>query len=218
MFNIPAITWTLTAVLLLSGSYHLLQATKPHQVTDRINNILHALMNILMAAMLWNLAPSTVLAQIAVLASAALWFIIQAVARPEYKLLCAGRPGRLKCLYHSLSMAGAAVMIAMMAQATTGPAPAQAMSMPNAHHSMTGAPHTATLGTATTAAGLGHAPAILLTIVFAAAATTFLILLLHRHTANTHDTTSRQRATRTGHGLEGLGAASMAFMFATLIP
>ena len=108
MFNIPAITWTLTVVLLLSGSYHLLQAAKPHQLTDRVNNTLHALMNILMAAMLWNLAPSTMLAQIAVLAGAALWFVIQAVARPEFKMLCAGSQGRLKCVYHSLTMAGAA--------------------------------------------------------------------------------------------------------------
>ena len=233
VFNIPAITWTLTAVLLLSGSYHLLQATKPHQLTDRVNNTLHALMNILMAAMLWNLAPSTMLAQIAVLTGAALWFIIQAVARTEFKILCAGSQGRLKCVYHSLSMAGAALMITMMtSHITTGPAGAPAngasdgtaggtsmpVPMPATHHATSAAPHTATPDTATTAAGLGDAPAILLTIVFAAAATTFLILLLRRHTASTHHTTTRKRATRTKHGLEALGAATMALMFATMIP
>ena len=69
-------------------------------------------MNVLMAAMLWNLVPSTMLAQIAVLAGAALWFVIQAVARPEFKILCAGSQDRLKCVYHSLTMAGAALMIA----------------------------------------------------------------------------------------------------------
>ena len=112
VFNTPAITWTLTAVLLLGGSYYLFQAARSRHLTDRVNNTLHALMNILMAAMLWNLAPSTVLAQVAVLAGAALWFVIQAVAQPEFKMLCAGSQGRLKCVYHSLTMAGAALMIA----------------------------------------------------------------------------------------------------------
>ncbi|GAB14385.1 hypothetical protein ARGLB_068_00010, partial [Arthrobacter globiformis NBRC 12137] len=122
MFNIPALTWTLTAVLLAGGSYHLWQATRSHHLTDRVNNTLHALMNTLMAAMLWNLAPSTILAQIGLLAAAALWFIIQAVARPEYKLLCAGTQGRIKCAYHALTMAAAALMIATMTHPATHPA------------------------------------------------------------------------------------------------
>ena len=96
-----------------------LEAISSHHLADRVNESLHALMNVLMAAMLWNLAPSTMLAQIAVLAGAALWFVFQAVARPEFKMLCAGSQGRLKCVYHSLTMAAAALMIAMMGQATT---------------------------------------------------------------------------------------------------
>ena len=95
MFNIPALTWTLTAVLLLSGSYHALQAARSQKLTDRVNKGLHALMNALMAAMLWNLAPSTMLAQIGLLTGAALWFVIQAVVRPEFKTLCGGSQGRL---------------------------------------------------------------------------------------------------------------------------
>ena len=173
MFNIPAITWTLTVVLLLSGSYHLLQATKPHQFTDRVNNALHAVMNILMAGMLWNLAPSTVLAQIAVLTGAALWFIIQAVARPEFKILCAGSQGRLKCLYHSFSMAGAALMITMMtSHIATGPA--DASPLPSTHHAMTH-PTTVTAG-----ANLDPLPSLAtpLTIIFATAAVVFMALLL----------------------------------------
>jgi hypothetical protein len=126
VFNIPAITWTLTAVLLAGGTYHLWQAFRSRHLTDRVNNSLHALMNALMAAMLWNLAPSTVLAQIGLLAGAALWFVIQAVARPEFKILCAGTQGRLKCAYHALTMTGAALMITMMTHPTTGPGPADA--------------------------------------------------------------------------------------------
>ena len=216
VFNIPAITWTLTAILLLSGSYHFLQATRSRQLTDQLNQSLHALMHLLMAAMLWHLAPSTTLAQIAVLTGAALWFIIQAVARPEFTTLCADTQGRLTCLYHSLTMAGAALMITMMAQMTTptqGTTPANeptmpGMTMPHDHHTM------ATTTTTT------HSPdlAILPTIFFAAAAILFIILLLrHRTTTNTHhNPTTRKPSARTHHGLEALGATTMALMFATM--
>ncbi|WP_223981567.1 DUF5134 domain-containing protein [Arthrobacter sp. NicSoilB8] len=218
MFNIPAITWTLTAVLMLGGSYHVLQATRSHHVTDRVNNSLHALMNVLMAAMLWNLAPSTMLAQIAVLAGAALWFIIQAVARPEFKILCAGSQGRLKCAYHSLSMAGAALMATMMGQMSTTAGheivPAGGMSMPHAHHAMTAA--TPTTATAT----LNHLPnlAIPLTIIFATAAVVFIALLLrNRKPATTApNKTVPKHSPRKQHSLEALGAAIMALMFATM--
>jgi hypothetical protein len=212
VFNIPAITWTLTVILLLSGSYHLLQAAKPHQLTDRVNNTLHALMNILMAAMLWNFAPSTMLAQIAVLTGAALWFVIQAVARPEFKILCAGSQGRLKCVYHSVSMGGAAVMIAMMGQVTGGHPPSHTMSMPNAHHSMVAAtPSTA-------AATFDHSPglAILLTAIFGAAAAVFILLVVLTGTRKTTRHDASRLSIRAGHGLEALGAAAMAMMFATM--
>jgi hypothetical protein len=218
VFNIPAITWTLTAVLLRSGSYHVLQATRSHQRTDQVNKSLHALMNVLMAAMLWNLVPSTMLAQIAVLTGAALWFVIQAVARPEFKTLCAGSQGRLKCLYHSLTMAGAALMIAMMAGhvTTAGPGivPAGGMSMSNTHHAMP-AP-----AQSTAAATGDHSPdlAILLTAFFGAAAAVFLILLLRgRVTTTTLRTATAPRGSiRAEHGLEALGAAVMALMFASV--
>ncbi|MET3144172.1 UNVERIFIED_ORG: hypothetical protein ABIB13_003911 [Arthrobacter sp. UYEF2] len=213
MFNIPAITWTLTAVLLLSGSYHLLQATKPDQLTERINNSLHALMNLLMAAMLWNLAPSTMLAQIAVLTGAALWFIIQAVARPEFKILCTGSLSRLKCVYHSVSMAGAALMITMMtSHITPGAGAAEAMPLPNTHHAM---PHPApTTATAT----LDHLPSLAapLTIIFATAALIFIALLLRTRKPATTEPKKTAHSPREQHSLEALGAAIMALMFATM--
>ncbi|WP_427005462.1 DUF5134 domain-containing protein [Pseudarthrobacter sp. H2] len=219
MFNIPAITWTLTAFLLLGGSYHVLHATRSHHITDRVNYSLHALMNALMAAMLWNLAPSTMLAQIAVLAGAALWFVIQAVARPEFKILCAGSQGRLKCLYHSLTMAGAALMAAMMGHVTTAgqgtvPADGMSMSMPATHHAMAAVPQN------TATATFDHSPAlaILLTVCFGAAAVVFLVRLLRfRATTTTlrHAAASRL-SLRADHGLEALGAAVMALMFATM--
>ncbi|WP_028265742.1 DUF5134 domain-containing protein [Arthrobacter sp. MA-N2] len=229
VFNIPAITWTLTAALLLGGSYHALQAARTRHHTDRVNNILHALMNILMAAMLWNLAPTTLLAQIAVLTGAALWFTIQAVARPEFKTLCTTAQGRLKCAYHALTMAGAALMLALMTHSPT-PAPANqkaeataegmSMPMPATHHGMTPAQVSTPDTTAAAVAGLSHTPALLLTLVFTAAAATFLTLLLHhRRTATTgaHHASARKRITRTEHALEALGATAMALMSVALI-
>lgn len=217
MFNSPAITWALTAVLLLGGGHYLLQAARSRHLMDRVNNSLHALMMVLMAAMLWNLAPSTVLVQIAVLAGAALWFVIQAVARPEFKLLCAGSQGRLKCVYHSLTMGAAALMIAMMGHGATAGhdiAPATAMPASNAHHGTASAVHS------TAVPGLDHSAdlAVPLTVFFAAAAVVFIVLLLsYRATIPAHHRVHTPKPSRRAeHGLEALGAAVMALMFATM--
>lgn len=218
MFDLPAITWTLTAILLLSGSYLFLQAVRSRQLTDRINSSLHALMNILMAAMLWNLWPSTMLAQITVLAGAALWFIIQAVARPEFKILCAGSQSRLKCSYHSLTMAGAALMVAMMgghvSSAGHGTVSAAGLPISNSHHSMPAAAQTTVVAT------LDQSPAlaVLLTVFFGAASAVFIVLLLRfRGTKPPHGHgTSPRLSVRAEHGLEALGAAVMALMFAAM--
>lgn len=217
MFNFPAVTWALTAILLLSGSYYVLQATKSRQRTDRVNKGLHGLMNVLMAAMLWNLVPSTMLAQVAVLTGAALWFVIQAVARPEFKTLCAGSQGRLKCAYHSITMAGAALMVAMMGQMTTAGheiVSAGRTSVPHGHHGMTAETQS------TSSAGSDHLPdlALLLTIVFGAAAVVFVVLLLRFQVTTTTLTNKAAPglSVRAEHGLEALGAAAMALMFATM--
>lgn len=216
VFNIPAITWTLTAFLLLSGSYQVLQATKSKQRTDRVNKSLHALMNVLMAVTLWNLAPSFMLAQVAVLAGAALWFVIQAVARPEFKTLCAGSQRRLTCVYHSITMAGAALMVSMMGQVTTTTHEMQAggTSTPHAHHATPA--ETKSLPAAT----FDHSPdlALLLTIVFGVAAVVFTVLLLRFRvpTITPPNKSVPRLSVRAEHGLEALGAAAMALMFAAM--
>ena len=217
VFSNPALTWTLTAILLLSASYHILQGIRSPQRKDQINNSLHALMHLLMAAMLWHLAPSTTLAQITLLTAAASWFFVQAIARPEFKILCTHSHDRLKCIYHSLTMAGAALMIAMMAGvSTTGyaTAPTKTMSPAHDHHAMTAPIKT------TTAATIDHSPqlAILLTVFFATAALVFIILLLRSRTPKTthHHATTRKPTLHKEHGLEALGATIMALMFATM--
>lgn len=226
VFHFPAMTWTLTAVLLAGGACHVVQAARSRQPTDRVNNTLHALMNALMAGMLWNLSPATLLAQITVLAAAAAWFALQAIARPEFTTLCAAGQGRLRCAYHALTMAAAALMTAMMAGLTTPtttpagtamPTPMpMSMPMPMAHgHHTTAAP-----------AGSSFDPtpalAILPAVLFGTAALIFTARLL-RHRATTARTTAATAAParhphRAGHGLEALGAATMALMFAAMTP
>lgn len=219
VFDVPAMTWTLTAVLLLGGGYSLLQAVRSHQATDRINRVLHALMHLVMAAMLWNLAPSTVLAQILFLAGAALWFIIQAVAHPRLKRLCQGRNGRIRCLYHSLTMAAAALMVAMMGHVTGanhGPAPSQEMAMPMSmgHHAMATHPAGTSAGMAPASPGL----ALALTALFGAAAAVSLFLLLRSQAAPSTrgGTAARRLSLGAEHAAEALGAAVMAIMFAAM--
>jgi hypothetical protein len=221
LFSIPVITWTLTAVLLLSGSYHLLHALRSHHLTGRVNKSLHALMNVLMAATLWNIAPSTMLAQIAVLAGATLWFVIQSVARPEFRTLCAGRQNRLKCIYHSVSMAGAALMIAMMAPVATASNTILLTASTPASHSHHTTTHAAPTLAAQSAAGTGisHSSgfAIMLTVFFGAAAVVFLVSLLSaRVTKSTTSNQATRLIVRVEHGYEALGAAAMALMFATM--
>ena len=169
-------------------------------------------MHLLMAAMLWNAAPATTLLQVLVLAGAALWFIIQAVARPHYRALCTGTRDRIKCTYHALTMAAAAIMIAMMTNHTTNPANTTNTASPATAHTH----HTTTTTGTGSASIFQNTPALatILTIAFAAAATIFLILLLRRtHTTTTHHHTKN---TRTEHGLEAAGATTMALMFATM--
>lgn len=219
MFDAPAVTGTLTAVLLLGGSFNVLQATKSHQLIDRINNALHALMHLAMVAMLWNLVPSTLLAQILFLAGAAFWFLVQAVAHPGFKRLCAGRNGRVKCLYHSFSMLGAALMVAMMGHVTGGSqgiAAAQGMSMamPMSHRAMV------TPSSGMSAGMTDHTStlALPLTVLFGAAAAVFLFLLLRAQTAKSTrcETTMRRLSASAEHVIEALGAAVMAIMFGTM--
>ncbi|WP_168404578.1 DUF5134 domain-containing protein [Arthrobacter silvisoli] len=238
VFSIPALNWALTAVLLLGAAGHLARTVRTGQATDRVNNALHALMHLLMAAMLWNLAPATLLAQITLLAGAALWFTIQAVARPEFPLLCTGTTRRLGCAYHALSMSAAALMIALMAphttpdptatnalmaphttpdptatNSTTGTDP-MPMPMTHAHH------HTTAAATAPGTPGLAPAPALALamTVLFATAAVVFTILHLRKRTTRhpNHPHANHKHPTHTTHALEALGATAMALMSATM--
>ncbi|HKU35137.1 MAG TPA: DUF5134 domain-containing protein [Paenarthrobacter sp.] len=231
VFEIPAVSWALTAVLSTAGAYHLYLAARARQATDRINEALHALMHAAMAAMIWNLAPAALLAQIGILAAAALWFTLQAIARPEYKLLCTGAQGRITCAYHAATMAAAALMLTMMNTATTGPGTTGTTGMPHMNMGSMGSMDMGSMPMnhhTTTAAGTGagnplttlfthqSAPALILAILFGTAAITFTTLLLRRQPTTGQAKRHTKHNNRTKHALEATGAATMALMFATM--
>ncbi|MCY0906747.1 hypothetical protein, partial [Arthrobacter sp. H14-L1] len=122
--------------------------------------------------------------------------------------------------YHSLTMGGAALMISMMAHVTTpgyGLVPSDgmsAMSMSHDHHTM----RTPVQITAAATPNFSPDLAILLTVFFGAATVIFIILLLRSRTTKTppRNTTAPRLSHRAEHGLEALGAAVMALMFATM--
>lgn len=217
MFDSATVSWVLTAVLLGCASFHFREVLRPHHPRDRVNNSLHGLMHVLMAAMLWNIAPSTRLAQIAVLIGAALWFITQAVARADIKMFCATGPGRLNCVYHGVTMAGAALMIVMMGYgATPGHDTVRQDGMLGMHGHHAGT----TAAPVSTGATFAASPtlAILLTVFFAVAAGIFMIFLLHRLVSGTvrANVGVPRRLVYAGHSIEALGATVMAVMFATM--
>jgi hypothetical protein len=104
--------------------------------------------------------------------------------------------------------------------ASAGPdiAPAAVASTPHAHHAAAPAPAAAAQGAA--GPGLDHlsALAIPLSVFFATATVIFIALLLRNRATKT--TTAKQstsrHSTRIEVGLEALGAAVMALMFATM--
>ena len=212
VFDLPVITWTLTAALFLTGGYFLVQAKRSREITDLVNNSLHSFMAVLMASMLWNFGTSTLFVQIVILIGAALWFLLQVVARPELKKLCAGRHSRLRCSYHSLTMVGAAFMATMMmGHATSGQEVFSAGGAAMTHHSMSeSAASTALLN-------FSPDPAMVLTGFFGVSTVVFLVLLgRFRVTSSTAQPVGSPLAIRVEHGVEALGAAVMTVMFAAM--
>ncbi|MDP9989136.1 DUF5134 domain-containing protein [Citricoccus sp. NPDC079358] len=213
MFDNPAITWALTALLLAAGGYNLAQATRRRSMVDLANSALHVLMNAVMAAMLWNFASSTALLQVAVLGGGAFWFALQAAARPELKALCAEGRGRLRCAYHGLNMAAAALMVAVMNH-PTAPHP-DIMSAPGSSHNH----HGLAAGVAVDMTGTwdyNDTLMILPAVFFAASSVFFLVLLLCPWALRlfTGLSDASAAAVRVTYGFEFSGAAAMALMFA----
>ena len=154
------------------------------------------------------------LAQIAALAGAALWFVLQAVARPEFKNLCAGtgagsnahtRPHHARRRPHGRHDGPRHARRPPEPPRQQMPSPCPQPTTPWRRHPDPAVP------------ACTPALAILPALFFPTAALVFLILLLRgRRTTHTLHHTPPRPPARTNHALEALGAAAMALMFATM--
>lgn len=216
MFDSAATSWAVTAVLLLSVVFHVLRARRDRNTIDRG---FHALMNLLMAGMLWHFASSTMPLQFIVLLGAMLWFFTKAAGPHKIRTLCAGTQGRIMCGYHSFTMGGAAVMLGLMnsgnASDHVGSTGSAASSMDASHHVMTDSAQNpgAILGTDF------FAVSFLLTVSFGVAAVIFLGLLLG---SGLLQGSGRRRSSSKSpivaeYVNEGVCAVIMALMFATML-
>ena len=216
MLDNQIFNWTLTGVLLATGGYHALNAVRAPHFVGKANNALHAIMGLCMAATLWRQGQWATLSAVVLLSSGTLWFVIQAVARPEFRRVCAEKNQRTKCIYHGITMAAGAYMVAAMAPAASAghlDAPAAPM---HSHHMPNGINPSAAVSSFDLAPLL-HGGGI---IFFGAAA--FIFAVLTARTFKGAPRLSTQKALRATHrpalGFEALSAGAMAAMYLAMLP
>lgn len=168
----PGLRWALTglfAVIALHGLFSVLRPADgrtDRPVTDVVGNLLHTVMAVAMAVMVWPVGMDVpVMPQVLLFAAAALWFLTLAVLphHPGGAVPGAGpAQARLPCVLHA-AMAGA---MAWMVNAMAGSMTESTRHSAAGHegHHMAGGPMTTTLSDGTsralaTALALGFAPA-----------------------------------------------------------
>lgn len=172
----------------------------------RINALLHTLMALAMSAMLLRL-QLPILPQLLLFSGAAVWFVIQASARPELKM-CATPGDRLKCLYHAASMA--AVVLMLLPSTTMGEG--MPMSTGIGHHSHIASPNpTLTLTIPDTAYSTA-------TSFFVVVAAVFAWLSLRGTIGRLRGTRSSAMKAILSPTAEATSAIVMAVMFALPLP
>ncbi|KUM34338.1 DUF5134 domain-containing protein [Arthrobacter sp. EpRS71] len=141
----------------------------------RWNYGVHALMALGMLGMVWHGVDLPLLPQVLLFGVASFWFLLQAVSRAEFSLLCHTRSGRIRCFYHAAMLAAMVFMLllphAAAVQDTSSVAAGQTASGPHAGHALTPA---AASGSAFNVLWMQPA-AQLLAIVFAVAVLIWLL-------------------------------------------
>lgn len=209
--------WTLTGVLLVTAGHHALIAIKAPGLVRKANNALHAIMGLSMAATLWRHSQWATLPSVLLLSSGTLWFVIQAVARPEFKSVCVEKMERTKCIYHGITMAAGAYMVTAMS-----PAPMHglvnspgAAAMPS-HHMASGI-HQSIPASSFDLAPLLNGAAV---IFFGAAAFIFVALIARSFegASKLANRTTLRAPHRPALGFEALSAGAMAAMYLVMLP
>lgn len=198
------------------GVYHALVVIYTPRLVGKTNGALHAIMSLSMAAMLWRQGQWVTLATVLLLASGALWFVVQAVARPEFRSLCTGGKDRVRCIYHGISMMAGAYMATVMATPTVAPSGMTTAATSHVHHAAStiapNAPWWIDLGPALSGGA----------VLFFGAATLFFVVLIAApsrvEASKAPGKTTLDVLLRPALGFEALGAGAMALMFLAMLP
>jgi hypothetical protein len=169
-----ALQWILTVVFAATGGYFLVRVFVGFNAVDRIVDLAHVIMSVVMVSMPWPWGMSIPVAlQITVFTLAACWFVYLALFRPRTNIgPIEGHHQRpLLLWYHAIMMGSMVVMAALMSLALPmssgdemGDMSMQAMSMPS--------PTAASNGMST------PVWAAIVSLLFAVFAVTFLVWLL----------------------------------------
>jgi hypothetical protein len=208
--------WTLTGLLLVTGTYHAIGVIRTPGLVGKTNSALHTMMSLSMAAILWRQGHWITLGAVLLLTSGALWFIVQAVARPEFKSLCTGGKDRGRCIYHGITMVAGAYMATVMAKPVVAPSNMSAAAPTHAHHAASTIAPDATWGIDIGLALSGGA-----VLFFAAATLYFVVLIAAPSRLEASKTASKMTLNalfRPALGFEALGAGAMALMFLAMMP
>jgi len=201
---------------LVTGLYHALVVISTPRLVGKTNSALHAIMSLSMAAIVWRQGQWVTLATVLLLASGALWFVVQAVARPEFRSLCTGGKDRVRCIYHGITMVAGAYMAAAMATPAVALSDMTTAAPSHGHHAASTIAPTASwwidLGPA-----LGGGA-----VLFFGAATLFFIVLIAApsrvEASNAPGKATLDALLRPALGFEALGAGAMAMMFLAMLP
>ena len=104
--NIPV------SLFLAAGTiFCLTKAMRGRTWLPRWNYGIHALMALGMLGMVWHGVDLPLLPQLLLFGVASFWFLLQAVSRAEFSLLCHTRSGRIGCFYHAGMLAAMVFML-----------------------------------------------------------------------------------------------------------
>lgn len=109
----PILSIPVSLILVAGTVFCLAKALQGSSWVNRLNYVLHALMALGMLGMVWHNVELPLLPQLLLFGTASFWFLLQAVSRHEFALVCHGRTGRLSCLYHAAMLAAMVFMLAL---------------------------------------------------------------------------------------------------------
>jgi len=194
---------------LVTGTYHAVGVLLTPSLVGKTNSALHTMMSLSMAAVFWRQGQWVTLGTVLLLSSGAFWFIVQAVARPEFRNLCTGGKDRARCIYHGITMVSGAYMATVMATPAAAASNMSAAAPTHAHHAASTIGPNATWGIDLGPALNGGA------VLFFGAATLFLVVVI---VAPSRVEASKTPNKMTLNAIEALGAGAMAMMFLAMLP